>query len=121
MTIDQKMRQRIEQVSLELCLEKYGEKACPPCGTRFSQIEDDAVAIADAITREVMQNILARQVEQASGQAATCPDCGEVCESETNDEREVLTRRGDVGWSEPEYHCSKCRRSFFPGHGQLGP
>lgn len=121
MTIDEKMRERIQEISLELCREMYGKDACPPLGTRFSQIEDDAVAVADAITREVMCNLLARQADHVPSGAVGCPDCGQACERENDVGREVLTRRGNVGWSEGEHHCTKCRRSFFPGDRQPGP
>ena len=64
MTIEKKMQRRIQEISVQLCREMYGEDECPPLGTRFSQIEDDAVAVADAIGREVMQNLLAKQAAQ---------------------------------------------------------
>ena len=44
MTIVEKMQRRIREMSVELCREMYGEDGCPPLGTRFSQIEDDAIA-----------------------------------------------------------------------------
>ncbi len=91
-------------------------------GTRFSRIEDDAIAVADAIGREVIQNLVARQAAQIDQAVLPCPDCGGPCERGEEDVgQERLTRRGDVEWSEPSYHCTKCRRSFFPGDRQLGP
>jgi len=80
MTIEEKMQRRIWGVSVELCREMYGEDECPPLGTRFSQIEDDAVTVADAISREVMQNLLAKQAAQVPQAALPCPDCGVPCE-----------------------------------------
>jgi len=74
MTIEKKMQRRIKEISVELCREMYGKDECPPLGTRFSQIEDDAVA--DAIGREVMQNLLARQAAQVPQGALACPECG---------------------------------------------
>ncbi len=121
MTIAEKMRRRIEKMSVELCQEMYGEDECPPLGTRFSQIEDDAVTVADAISREVMRNLLAKLVAQVPQAALSCPDCGGPCERSDEDiGRNRLTRRGDVEWSEPQYYCSKCRRSFFPGDRRPG-
>ena len=51
MTIAEKMERRIQEISVQLCREMYGEDECPPLGTRFSQIEDDAVAVGDALPR----------------------------------------------------------------------
>jgi len=122
MTIEKKLQRRIEEISVQLCREMYGEDEGPPLGTRFSQIEDNAVAVADAISREVMQNLVARQSAQIPQAALPCPDCGGPCERiEENVGQKRLTRRGDVEWSEPQYHCTKCRRSFFPGDRQFGP
>ena len=121
MTIEKKMQRRIQEISVELCREMYGKDECPPLGTRFSQIEDDAVAVADAIGREVMQNLLTKQAAQVSQAALPCPDCEGPCERGEEDiGQERLTRRGNVEWSESEYHCTKCRRSFFPGDRQPG-
>ena len=72
MTIAEKMQRRIQEMSVELCREMYGEDECPPLGTRFSQIEDDAVTVADTIGREVMQNLLARQAAQVPQAALSC-------------------------------------------------
>jgi len=121
MTIAEKMERRIQEISVELCREMYGQDECPPLGTRFSQIEDDAVAVADAIGREVMQNLLAKQAQQVPQTQLPCPDCGGPCERREKDVgQKRLTRRGDVEWPEPEYYCSKCRRSFFPGDRRSG-
>jgi len=122
MTIAEKMERRIQEMSVQLCREMYGEDECPPLGTRFSQIEDDAVAVADAIGREVMQNLLAKQAAQVPQTVLPCPQCEGPCERGEEDiGQKRLTRRGDVEWSEPKYHCTKCRRSFFPGDRRLGP
>ena len=122
MTIEKEMQRRIQEISVELCREMCGGDGGPPLGTRFSQIEDDAVAVADAIGREVMQNLVARQAAQVAQAALPCPDCGGPCERVEEDiGQKRLTRRGDVEWSEPQYHCTKCRRSFFPGDRQSGP
>ena len=32
----------------------------------------------------------------------------------------VITRRGKVAVSEAKYHCSRCRRDFFPSDGAIG-
>jgi uncharacterized protein with PIN domain len=121
MTIAEKMQRQIQEISVELCREMYGEDECPPLGTRFSQIENDAISVADAISREVMQNLLAKQAAQAPQATLPCPDCGGPCERCDEDiGQNRLTRRGNVEWSEPKYYCTKCRRSFFPGDRRPG-
>ena len=122
MTIEKEMQRRIEEISVQLCGEMYGNEGGPPWGTRFSQIEDDAIAVADAIGRAVMENLVARQAARIHQAVLPCPDCEGPCECVEKDVgQERLTRRGGVGWSEPQYFCTKCRRSFFPGDRQSGP
>jgi hypothetical protein len=119
--LEERMRRRIREISVELCREMYGEDECPPLGTRLSRIEEEAVAVGDAIGREVMQSLLRRQAAQVPRASLRCPDCGGPCQRGDEDVgQKRLTRRGEVEWSEPEYYCPKCRRSFFPGAGRFG-
>ncbi len=73
MTIEKKMQRRIEEISVQLCGEVCGGDGGPPLGMRFGQIEDDAIAVADAIGREVMQNLVARQAAEVSQAALPRP------------------------------------------------
>lgn len=116
MTIGVELQRRIEEMARELCLEMYQKSGGPPKDMRFSQLEDDAVEVADAIARAVMERLLADRVRQHPSGAAPCPECDTLCDPLKDDLiHELLTRRGGVGWAESGCYCKVCRRSFFPG------
>jgi hypothetical protein len=76
----------------------------------FEALEDAAVKIGDAVTREVLRQKLAAQ-PQADGH---CPQCGEAGLRKKERQRSIQTRRGPVDVTEVECYCRRCRRSFFP-------
>lgn len=84
----------------------------------FDAIEDHAVRVGDAVARAVMQQALERQASQT--EAAVCR-CGTPLRPREPEPRDVLTRRGSVGWMEPLGHCPRCRRDFFPSVPSFGP
>jgi len=74
-------------------------------------IENQAVEIGDAFTRELAQ-------QQSQGRLApdesTCPGCGKQGRYRGHRQRELIGRRGPISLAEPEYSCPCCRKSFFP-------
>ena len=96
MTIEKEMQRRIQDISVELCREMYGKDGGLPLGTRFSRIEDDAIEVADAIGREVMQNLVFRQAAQVAQAVLPCPDCGRPCGSV----EEAIEQKRFARWGE---------------------
>ena len=82
----------------------------------FTTLEDAAIAIGDALTKEVVERELARQSEHT----AECPQCGGGGLRRGARERVIQTRRGEVKFTEPEFYCPQCRRAFFPSVGSVG-
>jgi hypothetical protein len=82
----------------------------------FTTLEDAAIAVGDAITKELVELVLARQAEQSH----ECPQCGQRGLQKGERERVIQTRRGEVKFTEPEFYCPRCRRAFFPSLGSSG-
>ena len=102
-----------------LVAEYLGEPAPPapldgPC--LATVLEDAAMAVGDAVT----QQILSHQLSSAPEQYHDCPTCGMRGLKKGHRPRVLQSRRGEVQFSEPEFYCKKCRRSFFPSVGGLG-
>jgi hypothetical protein len=96
----------------------YGEQATPPPGTSFSQIEDLACQVGDAVARALLQQTVTDQAPQMA--TATCA-CGQPLQDPDLEPHPLTTRRGDIGWQEPVGHCPACRRAFFPSEPGAGP
>lgn len=76
----------------------------------FARLEDAAVEVGDAVTREVLQQELAAQPEAN----CHCPTCGAAGLRKKERQRSIATRRGLLEVAEVECYCRRCRRSFFP-------
>lgn len=112
-----KLRVRLAAVVREFLAEE-GLLAAAGQGapSRFEALEDAAVEVGDALTREVLQQELAAQPEVD----CHCPTCGEAGLRKKERQRSILTRRGPVPVTEVECYCRRCRRSFFPSVPGVG-
>ncbi len=82
----------------------------------FAELEDECIEMGDLLTAAVLQRRVGER--SVTGEAACCPSCGRQCTPLADDEARVLqTDRGEVGWMESTYECSRCRRKFFPSDG----
>lgn len=88
----------------------------------FQQIEDEACELGDAIAQALMTETLMKQAGQVLQEtSACCPECQRPGRRKDEPEPRLLdTRRGPVGWQEPEYYCRHCRRAFFPSVPKTG-
>lgn len=86
----------------------------------FEELERDSIEVGDAISCAMLEANV-RDGEQPAG-ACRCPTCNRLCpRCEEGEPRVLQTDRGEVGWLEAEYFCRRCRRSFFPSDGGIGP
>ena len=111
---------RIRGIARELVAEVYGE-AGPEWGTRFRDIE----ILSDVIGMEVASRFTERAVDgQAASvpeEACVCPGCrGHGRRRQEDAPRSMRTLTGVVDWSESEFYCDACRRSFFPSESRPG-
>jgi hypothetical protein len=124
-----KVRSYVEGVAKSLVDRLYGPEG-PPWGTKMTELEDVVVAIRTVLSEKMLQQALERQAAtgppQRPPEYRSCPQCGRAVEPLREQEgpcpepRNVQTRGGEAKWSEPEEHCRKCRRSFFPSEQEPG-
>jgi hypothetical protein len=110
-------------VAKNLAMKLYGPEGMP-WGTTFEELEELAVQLGQAVSRELLNQVLRTQatgsVPATRDQCPSChqpPDPGDPGEPEP---RIVTTRAGDAEWTEPHRFCPRCRRSFFPSVPELG-
>ena len=92
----------------------YGPQG-PVWGTAFSDLEEVAVQVGQALSRQLLDQALQRQASEALPAAdQVCPTCQGPLQPHEAEPRIVQTRVGDAEWHEPSSHCPRCRRAFFP-------
>lgn len=105
------------------------EQACEgPPKELFSELEDEACDLGDAVTRAMLEETLQAQAQAALRESASrppdlapcCPRCQRPGQRREDEPRIVQTRRGEVSWNEPQYYCRKCRQAFFPSVPRIG-
>jgi hypothetical protein len=82
----------------------------------FVEIEALTAEIGDEVARQLARFELSRRAEEmAAAGAHACPECGKKAPVEAELEPLILQgRRGEIEYSEPFCHCTRCRVSFFP-------
>lgn len=125
MAVDQELLRRMKAV-----VQAYqAEKACEGQAKElFSELEDEACDLGDAVTRAVLEERLQMQAAAALSRDANhppdlapcCPRCRRPGQKRDDEPRAVQTRRGEVSWNEPQYYCRKCRQAFFPSVPRFG-
>jgi hypothetical protein len=92
-----------------------------PWGTKFSDLEELAIQIGQAVSRSMMDQALAGQAQAGPATAPTCGVCGTPVQAgPPGQPRAVTTTVGTVHWTEPTRYCSKCRAAFFPSVPEFG-
>lgn len=111
MATTQEMQERIAAFARELA-EEMGEVDDSDALSWLDAIESQAVEIGDAISVELLKR---KSTDRpAADEQSTCPQCGKLGRYEGQRERELISRRGPVTITEPEYFCPCCRKAFFP-------
>ena len=69
-----------------------------------------------AVARELAnQELRRRSATVAAAATQACPECGAACSVEPDPEPVLLQGlRGELEYTEPRCHCTRCRRDFFP-------
>lgn len=116
----QSIAERVRQLSLELAMEMDDEFDEGEFGSPFEALEVRAAKIGDMLMREIaVQRYRLANLEPPATDAR-CPDCQQSCQCSGLRRKKVQTVRGEIEIDQPEYHCPKCRRSFFPGCQMAG-
>jgi hypothetical protein len=118
----EKLRPYVEGVAKNLVDKLYGPKG-PAWGTKLTEIEDALLEAREPLTEEMLDLTLAHQAALAEQPAAAraCPSCGAPPSCPDTSPRVLQTRAGEAEWAEPEGHCDRCRRAFFPSAQEPGP
>ncbi len=111
------MRRRIREFSRQL-QEEFGPLAAGENGCWLEAAEEWGVQLGDELARAVTEQALPATSE--GGEEAACPQCQQLARWKGVRKRRIETRRGVIHVSEPEYHCPRCRRSFFPSDACVG-
>lgn len=121
----QRHRALLDRLASEMAAELYGPDGMP-WGTLFSELEDDAYELGQAMARRLVQEMVRDQAEANVPEGRERCQCGHPLETPDEDDeeawqdRDVLTRSGHVSWSEPQRYCPKCRKAFFPSVEGVG-
>ncbi len=84
----------------------------------YSQIEKAAHATGQQLSRRI-QEVRLQEVALAAAPQVACPTCGDVYEA-VHPRRTLHSIDGEVEAMEPQAHCTRCRRDFFPSAGSIG-
>ena len=117
--MDCRLEARMRTMVEELAREHQQELAA--AGT-LVDLEELTCRIGDEVTRLLTEKELVRRGAESPERPAECPDCGRLCYPMPGGEPVVLTGlRGQIAYAQPRHFCDRCRRSFFPSGGPLGP
>lgn len=98
----------------------YGPEGMP-WGTKFADLEDIAVELGQAVSRQMVEQAVARQAATVPAVAERCGGCDQpVTPAGSTEPRAVATQVGTAQWTEPKRYCPRCRAAFFPSVAEFG-
>ena len=116
MATSPEMERRIHEFARELAEEFGGiEEREGEC--LMSSVEDFAAEIGDALAGRVMERELDSRWNEED---QCCPCCQRTGRMKRMRSRSLQTKRGVIEITEPEFYCSRCRKSFFPDVQEIG-
>jgi NADH pyrophosphatase NudC (nudix superfamily) len=110
------VRPYLEGVAKNLADRLWGPNG-PAWGTTLTELESTVVALRQILAEKLLNLALQRQATDPTERPAefqNCPSCGAPTEPRDPEPRIVATQGGQAQWNEPEAHCRRCRRAFFP-------
>lgn len=113
------VRQKLLGMATEARRLVYGEKGCPEWGTKFAEIEADAMELGHEFSRLLMAGVNAQQAAEVPD-SAFATESGEVAMRIGSEERTLETEAGEVSWKEPKGYLPKSRKAFFPSVEGVG-
>ena len=110
----------IQGVAKHFLQKLYGPEGMP-WGTKFSELEELAIQIGQAVSRNMINQVVVNQAHQVPQTAEVCGVCGTAVQSGPPLEPRALTTTvGTARWSEPKRYCPQCRAAFFPSVPESG-
>ncbi len=112
LSVKAQIQQKLAELAELVSEDRYGADG-PGKETTFREIESIGHQVAQLAAAK-FESTVTRQHQRHFDSDQPCPQCGQQCQAESQIERKLLTRLGPVALSEIKFHCSACRRSFFP-------
>ena len=109
---------RLMREAAETAADLQAAERGTPGPVHFSQIEAAAHAVGCALSAGIQERVVREAVADIP-QKLPCPDCGAPCKVKL-DRRTIHSMDGPLVVWEPECHCRRCRRDFFPSTGSVG-
>ena len=110
--LERRIRELAEELSREFGQVEERDGEC-----LMTDVEDFAAEIGDALAARLMEREL---VTRETENDLNCPCCQKPGHLKRHRKRSVLTKRGAIEISEPEFYCGRCRKSFFPSVEETG-
>jgi len=92
----------------------YGGDGVPEWGTKFSQIEAEALEVGRELSRLMMEQAVGEQAQGVPSSRLEESDSGEPAAVIGTEPSVLETTAGEVQWKQPKTRLSKARRDFFP-------
>ena len=110
--LQRRIEEFVESLESEFAPVAQGKHNC-----LLSAMEDFGVQVGDEVAKTIAQKKAAKQIVQEQPTSdCCCPVCSSPGQFKSERKRLLDGRRGKLRISEPEYFCSKCRKSFFPSN-----
>jgi hypothetical protein len=110
------LKDEIHKFAVEL-LAKHELVTDKPDVALFTLIEEIACEVGDMLAQEIIRH---EAVQKTTPPGDRCPRCGRPGIDPKEVPRLVETTRGSIEIPEIEFHCERCRKSFFPSLGKAG-
>ena len=111
----QSLKERLERLlreAAETAAELQASERGAGKPIHFSQIEAAAHEVGSQLSCRIQERA-AREVAADSPEKASCPACGTSCRLSIQ-RRTINSTDGPIVVWEPQGHCTRCRRDFFP-------
>lgn len=110
--MDPEVQAGLQEMAAEMRRKLYGEAAYPEWGTRFREIENDAMSIGLELARLVIEQSVAEQARHMPASAMGA--AGDDVRPAGAKAMPLDTEAGHVSWDEPRAELQRGRKAFFP-------
>jgi len=99
----------------------YGAEGMP-WGTKFADLEEIAVHLGQTVSRNMIEQAVARQAATVPEEVKRCSGCDQPVAKvgDAPQPRAVATQVGTAQWNEPKRYCPRCRAAFFTSVAEFG-
>lgn len=115
------LAKELAQIAREARVELFGPDGIPEWGTKFVDIERQALDVGHEVARIIIEQSVAQQSQQQPPDKALQLDCENAAElSGESSPLTIATRAGRVNWDQPLARPEKSAAAFFPSGQSAG-